>query len=63
MIKVTETGKKGCTIEIAGPADLLCKEYVALTLRLTEVAPQIIATAGCILSEVKKNDKADINNN
>lgn len=62
MIKVTETGKKGCTIEIAGPVDLLCKEYVALTLRLTEVAPQIIATAGCILSEVN-NDKADINNN
>lgn len=34
MIKVTETGKKGCTIEISGRADLLCKEYVALTLRL-----------------------------
>lgn len=62
MIKVTEAGKKGCTIEIAGPAELLCKEYVALTLRLTEVAPQIIATAGCILSEVT-NDKTDINNN
>ena len=62
MIKVTETGKKGCTIEIAGPVDLLCKEYVALTLRLMEVAPQIIATAGCILSEVT-NDKTDINNN
>ena len=55
MIKVTETGKKGCTIEISGPADLLCKEYVALTLRLTELAPQIIATAGCILSEVNND--------
>ena len=59
MIKVTETGKKGCTIEISGRADLICKESIELTLRLMEVDPQIISTAGCILSgEVKDgNDK------
>lgn len=56
MIKVSETGKKGCTIEIAGPADLLCVEYIALTLRLVEVAPQIIETAGYILSKEAKKE-------
>lgn len=57
MIKVSETGKKGYTIEVAGRADLICREYVALTLRLMEVSPDIIATAGCILSkEATKNE-------
>lgn len=34
MIKVSETGKKGCTIEVAGRADLICRGICSINFKI-----------------------------
>ena len=62
MIKVSEAGDKGCTIEIYGNAEIVAQQYVSLTAALNEKYPAILLRASKLLEEVA-NDKTDIHNN
>ena len=59
MIKVTECGKQGCTVEFYGMPILLDQEYVALTLRIAEQEPVILTLAQRLIEEATKNGKTD----
>lgn len=56
MIKVTECGNKGCTVEFHGMLILLAQEYAALTLRIAEKEPVILTLAQRLIEEATKND-------
>lgn len=62
MIKVSEAGDKGCTIEIYGNAEIVAQQYVSLTATLNDKYPAILLRASKLLEEIT-NDKTDINNN
>lgn len=62
MIKVSEAGDKGCSIEIYGNAETVAQQYVSLTAALNEKYPAILVRATKLLEEMT-NDQADINNN
>lgn len=59
MIKVTECGNKGCTVEFHGIPLLLAQEYAALTLRIAEKEPVILTVAQRLIEEATKNGKTD----
>lgn len=59
MIKVTECGKKGCTVEFHGMPILLAQEYAALTIQIAEHEPLILSLAQRLIEEATKNGKTD----
>lgn len=64
MIKVSETGSKGCTVEFYGTAEVVAQQYAALTMSLAENELEVLVRAQQLIDqEVKRNDKTDINNN
>lgn len=59
MIKVTECGANGSTVEFYGMPITLAQEYAALTLRIAEQEPVILTLAQRLIEEVTKNGKTD----
>lgn len=60
MIKVEETGSKGCTINYYGPAEIVAQQYAALTLSIAEREPEVLVRAQQLIDlEVKRHGKTD----
>ena len=59
MIKVTECGKKGCTVQFSGNAYVVAQQYAALTLHIVDECPDILKVAQHLIEETLYNGKTD----